>query len=169
MRFTVLHNSRTQAMDGVIQMYSAWKASVLGVFLFSIFPHSNWMLENTDQKNSEYGRFSLSGIEYISEDHLSSSYIWKPLFCKKGVLNTCERVSLLIKKGLWIRYFPVNFATFLKTPFLQNNTPLPRTSSKTYKKYPFAEFWFSYFMDKCDWEALKIKILAISIFEKLHF
>ena len=132
MRFSVLHNSRTPAMDGAIQMYSAWKASVLGVFLSRIFPHSDWILEKTDQKNSEYVRFSRSGIEYISEDHLSSAYIRKPLFCKKGVLNTCERVSLLIKKGLWIRYFPVNFATFFTTPFLQNNIPLPRTNRKTF-------------------------------------
>ena len=44
--------------------------------------------------------------------------------------NTCARVSFLIKlqarsatvlkKGLWHRCFPVNFAKFLRTPFLQN-------------------------------------------------
>ena len=44
--------------------------------------------------------------------------------------NTCARVSFLIKlqasgcnfikKRLWHRCFPVNFANFLKTPFLQN-------------------------------------------------
>ena len=32
--------------------------------------------------------------------------------------NTCARVSFLIKKRLWHRYFPVNFAKFLRTPFL---------------------------------------------------
>ena len=35
--------------------------------------------------------------------------------------NTCTRVSfLLLKKRLWYRCFPVNFAKFLRTPFLQN-------------------------------------------------
>ena len=33
--------------------------------------------------------------------------------------NTCAIVSLL-KKKLWHRCFPVNFAKFLRTPFLQN-------------------------------------------------
>ena len=35
---------------------------------------------------------------------------------------TCDRVSFLtaFKKGLWHRCFPVSFAKFLRTPFLQN-------------------------------------------------
>ena len=46
--------------------------------------------------------------------------------------NTCTRVSFnkvtgqrpttLLRKRLWNRCFPVNFATFLKTPFLQNTS-----------------------------------------------
>ena len=51
----------------------------------------------------------------------------------KGVLRkfakftgkTCARVSFLInfiKKSLWHRCFPVNFAKFLRTPFLQNTS-----------------------------------------------
>ena len=35
--------------------------------------------------------------------------------------NNCARVSLL-KKRLWHRCFPVNFAKFLRTPFLQNTS-----------------------------------------------
>ena len=35
--------------------------------------------------------------------------------------NTCARVSLL-KKRLWRNRFPVNFAKFLRTPFLQNTS-----------------------------------------------
>ena len=49
--------------------------------------------------------------------------------------DTCARVSFLIKPGpatllkrrLWHRSFPVNFAKFLKTPFLQR-TPLVAAS-----------------------------------------
>ena len=36
--------------------------------------------------------------------------------------NTCARVSFLIKKIFWHRCFPVNFATFFRTHFLQNNS-----------------------------------------------
>ena len=46
--------------------------------------------------------------------------------------NTCARDSFLIKlqarlatllkKSLWYRYFPVNFAKFLRTPFSQNTS-----------------------------------------------
>ena len=45
--------------------------------------------------------------------------------------NTCVRVSFLIKlqtsdkqkvNMCWHRYFPVNFAKFLRTPFLQNTS-----------------------------------------------
>ena len=36
--------------------------------------------------------------------------------------NTCARVSFLIKLRRWHRCFPVNFAKFLRTPFLQNTS-----------------------------------------------
>ena len=37
--------------------------------------------------------------------------------------NTCARVSFLIKlQRLWRRCFPVSFAKFLRTPFLQNTS-----------------------------------------------
>ena len=36
--------------------------------------------------------------------------------------NICARVSFLIKKRLWHRCFPTNFAKFLRTPFLQNTS-----------------------------------------------
>ena len=32
------------------------------------------------------------------------------------------RPATLLKKRLWHRYFPVNFAKFLRTPFLQNTS-----------------------------------------------
>ena len=39
---------------------------------------------------------------------------------QKSQKNTCVRVSFLMKfkKRLWHRYFPVDFAKFLRTPFL---------------------------------------------------
>ena len=58
------------------------------------------------------------------------------VFCKKGVLRNfakftgkylCEslffnRPATLLKKRLWNRCFLVNFAKFLRTPFLQNTS-----------------------------------------------
>ena len=62
------------------------------------------------------------------------------VFCKKGVLKNftvftgnrlCQslffnkvaglRPAILLKKRLWHRYFPVNFATFLRTPFYRTH------------------------------------------------
>ena len=53
------------------------------------------------------------------------------MFCKKGILRNfakftrknCAKVyfsATLLKKRLWHRCFSVNFAKFLRTPFLQN-------------------------------------------------
>ena len=60
------------------------------------------------------------------------------LFCKKGVLGSFTkftgkhlsqsvffkslRPGTLLKKRLWHRCFPVNFVTFLRTPFQQNTS-----------------------------------------------
>ena len=41
---------------------------------------------------------------------------------KNSQNNTCARVSFLINKRLLHRCFPVNFAKFLRTPFLQNTS-----------------------------------------------
>ena len=38
------------------------------------------------------------------------------------LLNTGLRPATLSKKRFWHRYFPVNFAKFLRTPFLQNTS-----------------------------------------------
>ena len=52
-------------------------------------------------------------------------------FCKKAVLRNfarftgkhlCLRPAALLKKRLWHRCFPVNFAKFLRTSFLQNTS-----------------------------------------------
>ena len=46
----------------------------------------------------------------ISQEHLSQSLFFNRL------------AGLRPKKRLWHRCFPVNFAKFLRTPFLQNNS-----------------------------------------------
>ena len=56
--------------------------------------------------------------------------LWKKVFLKilqNSQENTCTRVSSLIKlqlkKRLWYRFFPVNFAKFLGTPFFREHLP----------------------------------------------
>ena len=67
------------------------------------------------------------------------------VFCKKVFLeisqiltgkHLCQRFSTLLKKRLWRRYFPVNFAKLLRIPFSQNTsgrllTVVNRSSSKS--------------------------------------
>ena len=69
------------------------------------------------------------------------------VFYKKGVLRNFAKVtgknlcqSLFIKKRLWHSCFPVNFAKFLRTPFLQNTSG--GCFCKRKKNTPLHLFWF---------------------------
>ena len=54
--------------------------------------------------------------------------------------NTCARFSFL-KNRLWHRCFPVNFAKFLRTPFLQNTSgQLLQTITSIALKLPTGQF-----------------------------
>ena len=41
----------------MLQILTAKKSAVFGVILVRIFPYSDWIQENADQNNSEYGHF----------------------------------------------------------------------------------------------------------------
>ena len=56
---------------------------------------------------------------------------WKFMFYYRSI---CLRLATLLKKRLWHRYFPVNFANFLRTIFYR--TPLVAASA-----YSFHESW----------------------------
>ena len=82
------------------------------------------------------------------------------VFCKKGVLRNfakfpgiylCQslfqkRVSFArvsfqnLKKRLWHRRFPGNFAKFLRTPFLQNTSGRLLLENKTRKVYLHVDY-----------------------------
>ena len=85
--------------------------------------------------------FSIKNVSYDKMDlrlfyfHVTTSRSSRPeVFCKKDVLinfakstgkhkeSTELRPAALLNKGLWRRCFPVNFAEFLRTPFLQNTS-----------------------------------------------
>ena len=55
------------------------------------------------------------------------TFFWKQppeVFSRESVLlyERCFRPTTLLKRRLWHRCFPVDFAKFLRTPFLQNNS-----------------------------------------------
>ena len=56
----------------------------------------------------------LRNFAKITEKHLSQSFFFNKV---AGI-----RPATLLKKRLWHKCFPVNFAKFLKTHFLQNNS-----------------------------------------------
>ena len=84
------------------------------------------------------GKISQAVPNFLKDYYFRSSHMRCSV--KKGVLrnlvkftgNTCARDSFLIrlqarpttlfKKRLWYRCFPVNFAKFLRTTFLQNTS-----------------------------------------------
>ena len=72
-------------------------------------------------------------MKYFLSIHLTGRSSRPEVFCKKGVLrffpkftgkHLCESLvfNKVVKKRLWHRCFPVNFAKFLRTPFLQNTS-----------------------------------------------
>ena len=64
--------------------------------------------------------------------------------------NTCTTVSLfliklpatLLKKRLWYRYFPVNFAKFLRTPFLTEPLRWLLLKLKVHDSKLFSNFFY---------------------------
>ena len=73
---------------------TAWKVSVLEAFPVRTFPHSDWIRENADQKNSEYGHFSRRNlfpmfVSFYSSTMENNSYgsFEKSLVMKRGPLE----------------------------------------------------------------------------------
>ena len=83
-------------------------------------------------------------IQFFVNNSVRFIFLQKPLpevFCKKGVLRNFAKFTgrplrqslffnkvaglspaTLLKTSLWRKCFPVNFAKFLRTPFLQNTS-----------------------------------------------
>ena len=112
------------------------------------------------------------------------------VFCKKGVLRKFAKltvkhlfqslfINIVAGKSLWHRCFPVNFAKFLRTPFLTEHLRRPllfcililkKCISRTYMPYMYVYNCISrnygncgYFV-KASWKNRKnfLKILRIS-------
>ena len=85
-----------------------------------LIEHFRWLLLNRDV-------FQIFMTVLFFENSYRSSH--RRCSVKKGVLKKFakftgkhlrQRPATLSKKRLWRRCFPVNFAKFLRTPFLQN-------------------------------------------------
>ena len=59
-----------------------------------------------------------SGVQDRFKIKIKSSSL-PEVFCKKGARVTLLQPATLLKKRLWHRVFPVNFAKILRTSFLQ--------------------------------------------------
>ena len=60
-----------------------------------------------------------------SRQATTKAFLWKKMFLEisqNSQENSCARVYFLLKMRLWHRCFPVNFAKFLRTFFLQNTS-----------------------------------------------
>ena len=86
---------------------------------------------------------SCTGSFIISSIFSSSRSTRPEVFCKKGVLriftkftgkHLCQGPATLLKKRLWHRSFPVNFAKFLRAPFSWNTSAGCFYSSTNYIK-----------------------------------
>ena len=100
------------------------------------FNSESWKMKNCKKgtrKNTEIKNIVLLHLENSRSSHLE-------LFCQKGVLKNfakfirkhlCQRLffnivaslrpATILKKRLWHRYFPVNFAKFLRTVFVKEH------------------------------------------------
>ena len=105
-----------------------WRASI---YTFT----SQKTLLHTSNTSSKVFRDFIVRIKFLSMNYLSSPETLKlqkqlpNLFYKKGVLKNfakftgkhlCQSLQLKLKKRLWRRCFPVNFAKFLRAPILKN-------------------------------------------------
>ena len=75
----------------------------------------------------------LTNLAKVTRKHLCQNLI----FNKVAGL----RLATLLEKRLWNRCFPVNFATFLRTPFLEN------TSLRLLLKVKFFPSFFTFFLE----------------------
>ena len=72
----------------------------------------------------KYNLFSADMLYKVYMDkYLASTQKQSEVFCKKGILRnfakfTGKHPATLLKKRLWHRCFPVNFAKFLRVPLL---------------------------------------------------
>ena len=82
------------------------------------------------------------------------------------------RHATLLKKRLWHRYFPVNFAKFLRTPFLQNTSGV---CFRIKRRYITKYLWYYSILIYNTAQKMKFSITDLATFteeicnEKLHF
>ena len=123
--FTMKYNSRNQSLQSA------------DVFLALIYPVGIYLLKVNNENTTAI--CNVSSQSTLSSFHTLLRSSRPEVYCKKSVLRNfeksigkhlcqclffnkvaCLRPATLLKKKLWHRCFPVNFAKFLRTPFLQS-------------------------------------------------
>ena len=113
-------------------------SALLNLFLFSV-PSIHYTVAFSPLRNSDHVLVSVS-IEFHLNSKGSERSSRPEVFCKKGVFRNFAkftgkhlyqslffnkvvglRPATLLKKRLWHGCFPVNFAKFLRTPFLKEH------------------------------------------------
>ena len=144
MFISLYHTVPVNARGSITESRNCVKS--LGIYTDSNFAfgnHLNRICCKASQKLHALSRF----VKYISDEKRMFRSSYQKCSIKKGVLRNfakftgkylCQSLffnkiaglgpATLLKKRLWHRCFPVNFAKFLRTPFLQN------TSGHSHKK-----------------------------------
>ena len=68
--------------------YTAWKVSKYGVFLVRIFPHMDWIRENTDQKNSVFKYFLRSVADKVIKS-----------------IGILRKLQMILPRRLWVTIY----------------------------------------------------------------
>ena len=108
-----------------VKTFTAWKVSVFGVFPVRIYSHSDctslcsvWMWENTDQKNSEYGHFSHSGLaDCTFSNFFTNNY---DLFStpQNRIISQCHSRNLQKESQCWSSIWVSLEVTLVKAEFI---------------------------------------------------
>ena len=113
-KFIFFNNFRSVKLDTKWTSYIAWKVSVFGFFMFSIFPHSDWIRRDTN-----FLVWKFCGNAQFSQSFLKTStqYLYRSLFFNKLQAYAFN----FIKKETLAQAFSCEFeVTVLYTVLLMN-------------------------------------------------
>ena len=92
------------------------------------FPNFNKFLNRGNNRSSRPEIFLKKGVlrnfAKFTGNHLCQRLFFNKVAGLRLIFDEVAglRPATLLKKSLWHRYFPVNFAKFLRTPFLQSTS-----------------------------------------------
>ena len=124
--------------------YSAWKASVLGVFLVRMFQHSDWIRRDT-RENSKYGHFPCSDIVQRRIKNPDKYLRWS-YFVK--IINGWKPITMFVKSSILDVWQGSEYTSVVSLNLLETNRYLSESAKASGRftsdiQPPFDEFQFS--------------------------